>query len=71
MESHRSLVVEKLNTIKSFLDAKQDLMEDGHAEEEATRTERRKPKPVIATELNTNNIKEYKSMHASQKGPRG
>ena len=68
------LVRDGLKTIRTLLDANRDLMEQGQIEEEA-RKQRRKPKPVIATELDTQgrarsgheNTKEYESMYAAQK----
>ena len=62
MGSYQSDWEEDYNNIKSFMETK-DLSDD----EEEARKARRKPKPVTATELNTNNVKEYKSIHAAHK----
>ena len=64
--TQQQMVRDGLNTIRTLLDAKRDLIEQGQIEEEA-RKQRRKPKPVIATDLDTNNTKEYESMYAAQK----
>lgn len=64
--SRSAKMKEDYDNIKSFLHAKEDLLNQALAAKEA-RKERRKPKPVIAKELNTGNIKEYESMNAAHK----
>lgn len=64
--SNVSWMKESFNDIKSFLNTKKDLLAEAQAIAEA-RKARRKPKPVAALEVNTNNFTGYKSIHAAYK----
>ena len=64
--TQQQMLRDGLDTIRASLDVNKDLMKEGQIEEEV-RKQRRKPKPIIATDLDTNDIKEYESMYAAQK----
>lgn len=59
-------VTKGVDDIKSFLNAKEDLLDQAQAEAEL-RKARRKPKPVVAKDLDTDEIIEYKSIHEAHK----
>lgn len=74
METHQFWMLPNLNYIKSFLKTNAALIE------KEVRNTHRKPKPVVATELNTpegsrtmsetDNVKEYESMYGAYKALR-